>query len=318
MSTLRYLSLPSTRAGAKLNVLLCLPEGRPRAVLQMTHGMAEHIGRYEELARFLTQRGIAAVGHDHLGHGRTAASPAEYGYFGRPDGNRLLLEDLHAVTRWGKALPELQGAPWFLLGHSMGSFYARQYLCEYGGELAGAVIMGTGWQPRAAVLAGQALCHILAAVKGWHYRSKLVDGMAFGGYNRSFEPARTPRDWLNRDPKEVDRYQADSACGFCFTLNGYDSLFAGLARLCDKKLLARVPKDLPLLFLAGADDPVGDRGRGVEKAARSLREAGVREIEVKLYPGARHELLVELNRQEVFADIAAFLEGHIGGQDKPN
>ena len=311
MCTLRYEKIPSTRPGAQLNVLVCLPEGRPRAVLQMTHGMVEYIGRYEELARFLAGQGIAAVGHDHLGHGGTAATKEDYGYFGRPDGNRLLLDDIFAVTRWAKALPALAGLPWFLLGHSMGSFYARQYLCEHGGELSGAILMGTGWQPRAAALAGRALCHLLAAFKGWHYRSKLVDGMAFGSYNRSFAPARTSKDWLNRDGREVDRYLADERCSFRFTLNGYDSLFTGLARLCDRRLLAQVPKDLPLLFLSGADDPVGSRGKGVERAAQSLRDAGVRHIAVKLYPAARHELLLELNRQEVFADIQAFIDQHI-------
>ena len=311
MCTLRYEKIPSTRPGAQLNVLVCLPEGRPRAVLQMTHGMVEYIGRYEELARFLAGQGIAAVGHDHLGHCGTAATKEDYGYFGRPDGNRLLLDDIFAVTRWAKALPALAGLPWFLLGHSMGSFYARQYLCEHGGELSGAILMGTGWQPRAAALAGRALCHLLAAFKGWHYRSKLVDGMAFGSYNRSFAPARTSKDWLNRDGREVDRYLADERCSFRFTLNGYDSLFTGLARLCDKRLLAQAPKDLPLLFLSGADDPVGSRGKGVERAAQSLRDAGVRHIAVKLYPAARHELLLELNRQEVFADIQAFMEQHI-------
>ena len=311
MSSLRYVKIPSSRPGATLNVLLCLPEGRPRAVLQMTHGMVEYIGRYERLACWLADRGVAAVGHDHLGHGGSVVSREEYGYFGRPDGNRLLLDDIHRVTRWAKALPELEGLPWFLLGHSMGSFYARQYLCEYGGELQGAILMGTGWQPRAAARAGRALCHLLAAFHGWRYRSKLVDSMAFGSYNRSFRPARTSKDWLNRDEKEVDRYLSEERCSFRFTLNGYDSLFTALERLCDKELLARAPKDLPVLFLSGDDDPVGDRGRGVQKAAQSLRDAGMRRVEVKLYPGARHELLVELNRQEVFADIGSFIQNHI-------
>ena len=311
MSSLRYVKIPSSRPGATLNVLLCLPEGRPRAVLQMTHGMVEYIGRYEQLACWLADRGVAAVGHDHLGHGGSVVSREEYGYFGRPDGNRLLLDDIHRVTRWAKALPELEGLPWFLLGHSMGSFYARQYLCEYGGELQGAILMGTGWQPRAAARAGRALCHLLAAFHGWRYRSKLVDSMAFGGYNRSFRPARTSKDWLNRDEKEVDRYLSEERCSFRFTLNGYDSLFTALERLCDKELLARAPKDLPVLFLSGDDDPVGERGRGVQKAAQSLRDAGMRRVEVKLYPGARHELLVELNRQEVFADIGSFIQNHI-------
>ena len=311
MSSLRYVKIPSSRPGATLNVLLCLPEGRPRAVLQMTHGMVEYIGRYEQLACWLADRGVAAVGHDHLGHGGSVVSREEYGYFGRPDGNRLLLDDIHRVTRWAKALPELEGLPWFLLGHSMGSFYARQYLCEYGGELQGAILMGTGWQPRAAARAGRALCHLLAAFHGWRYRSKLVDSMAFGSYNRSFRPARTSKDWLNRDEKEVDRYLSEERCSFRFTLNGYDSLFTALERLCDKELLARAPKDLPVLFLSGDDDPVGDRGRGVQKAAQSLRDAGMRQVEVKLYPGARHELLVELNRQEVFADIGGFIQNQI-------
>ena len=309
MSSLRYVTIPSTKAGAALNVLLCLPEGQPRAVLQMTHGMVEYIGRYEQLARVLAGQGIAAVGHDHLGHGGSVASKADYGYFG-PDGNRLLLEDIHAVTRWAKARPELAGLPWFLLGHSMGSFYARQYICEYGDELNGAILMGTGWQPRAAALAGRALCYLLAACKGWRYRSRLVNSMAFGSYNRAFEPARTPSDWLNRDEREVDRYRAEERCSFIFTLNGYDSLFTGLARLCDKKLLARAPKGLPLLFLSGDADPVGGMGKGVRKAAQSMRDAGLRQVEVKLYPGARHELLLELNREEVFADIAAFIDTH--------
>ena len=311
MSSLRYVKIPSSRPGATLNVLLCLPEGRPRAVLQMTHGMVEYIGRYEQLACWLADRGVAAVGHDHLGHGGSVVSREEYGYFGRPDGNRLLLDDIHRVTRWAKALPELEGLPWFLLGHSMGSFYARQYLCEYGGELQGAILMGTGWQPRAAARAGRALCHLLAAFHGWRYRSKLVDSMAFGSYNRSFRPARTSKDWLNRDEKEVDRYLSEERCSFRFTLNGYNSLFTALERLCDKELLARAPKDLPVLFLSGDDDPVGDRGRGVQKAAQSLRDAGMRRVEVKLYPGARHELLVELNRQEVFADIGSFIQNQI-------
>ena len=311
MSSLRYVKIPSSRPGATLNVLLCLPEGRPRAVLQMTHGMVEYIGRYEQLACWLADRGVAAVGHDHLGHGGSVVSREEYGYFGRPDGNRLLLDDIHRVTRWAKALPELEGLPWFLLGHSMGSFYVRQYLCEYGGELQGAILMGTGWQPRAAARAGRALCHLLAAFHGWRYRSKLVDSMAFGSYNRSFRPARTSKDWLNRDEKEVDRYLSEERCSFRFTLNGYDSLFTALERLCDKELLARAPKDLPVLFPSGDDDPVGNRGRGVQKAAQSLRDAGMRRVEVKLYPGARHELLVELNRQEVFADIGSFIQNHI-------
>ena len=311
MSTLRYCSIPSTKEGAWLNVLVCLPEGRPRAVLQMTHGMVEYIGRYEELARYLADRGIAAVGHDHLGHGGSVASKEDYGYFGRPDGNRLLLDDIHAVTRWAKALPELAGLPWFLLGHSMGSFYARQYVCEYGDELAGAILMGTGWQPKAAVLAGRAVCHLLAAFRGWHYRSRFVNDLAFGSYNRSFEPARTPNDWLNRDEKEVDRYRAEERCSFLFTLNGYDSLVCRAGPPVRQKAAgpgAQGPA--PAVFGRGRR-PGGEQGRRGAQGGPEYAGRGGPPGEVKLYPGARHELLVELNRQEVFADIQAFIEKHI-------
>ena len=189
----------------------------------------------------------------------------------------------------------------------MGSFYARQYLCEWGDELDGAIIMGTGYQPKALVQLARTICRVLAVFHGWHYRSKLVARLSFLGYNKGLE-GRTAHDWLNRDPVEVDRYRADERCTFIFTLNAYYSMFSGILRLYDPALLARVPKDLPMLFLAGDADPVGEQGAGVKRAVKSLLDAGVKNIEVKLYPSARHELLVELNREEVFADIGDWLE----------
>lgn len=306
MSTLTYRSIPSSAAGRQLNVLCCTPDTPPRAIVQLTHGMVEFIGRYEELARYLADRGFAVIGHDHLGHGGSVRTSADYGYFARPDGNRTLLEDLHSVTRLAKT--EWPGRPVFLLGHSMGSFYARQYLCDYGTELAGAILMGTGHQPLVMVQGGRALCRVLAALHGWHHRSGLVNKMAFGSFNKAFEPARTPSDWLNRDPAEVDRYLADERCTFIFTLNGYYSMFTGIARLHDKRVLAKMPKNLPVLLLSGDADPVGENGRAVQRAAESLRKAGLGRVSVKLYPGARHELLLELNRREVFGDIAGWIE----------
>ena len=192
----------------------------------------------------------------------------------------------------------------------MGSFYARQYLCEWGGELDGAIIMGTGFQPKALVATARALCRVLAVFFGWEHRSKLVASLSFLGYNRGLE-GRTPQDWLNRDQAEVDKYRADERCMFTFTLNAYYSMFTGILRLYDPAVLAGVPKDLPLLFLAGDADPVGERTAGVRRAIQSLRDAGVGNIESKFYPGARHELLVETNKAEVFADIADWLNRHI-------
>ena len=189
----------------------------------------------------------------------------------------------------------------------MGSFYARQYLCEWGGELDGAILMGTGFQPKALVAAAKALCRVLAVFFGWEHRSRLVASLSFLGYNKGLE-GRTPHDWLNRDTAEVDKYRADERCMFTFTLNAYYSMFSGILRLYDPAVLAGMPKDLPLLFLAGDADPVGERTAGVRRAIQSLRDAGVGNIESKFYPGARHELLVETNKAEVFADIAGWLE----------
>ena len=188
----------------------------------------------------------------------------------------------------------------------MGSFYARQYLCEWGSELDGAIILGTGYQPKALVATARALCRVLAVFFGWQHRSKLVANLSFAGYNKGLE-GRTPQDWLNRDADEVDKYRADERCMFTFTLNAYYSMFTGILRLYDPAFLGRMPKDLPLLFLAGDADPVGEQGRGVQRAIDSLRAVGVQNIRQKLYPGARHELLMELNRQEVMGDIAHWL-----------
>ena len=308
MSRMTDFTVPSTVPGRTLHAFCCEPEGEVRTVLQLSHGMVEFIDRYKPLAEYLAGQGIVVVGHDHLGHGGSIRTKADYGYFAEPDGNRAVLDDLHAMTVLTKTLyPDV---PYFLLGHSMGSFYARQYLCEWGSELDGAIIMGTGFQPKALVQLAKTICRVLAVFHGWHYRSKLVARLSFLGYNKGLE-GRTTHDWLNRDPVEVDRYRADERCTFIFTLNAYYSMFSGILRLYDPAFLARMPKDLPVLFLAGDADPVGERSAGVRRAVQSMKDAGMRDVQVKFYPGARHELLVETNRAEVFADIGDFVERHL-------
>ena len=279
-----------------------------KAIFQITHGMAEHGERYARFAKKLCEHGYAVFAQDHIGHGKSVASDDDLGYFGEKDGWRDFVIDCRSLT--DIAREEYPGKPVVFFGHSMGSFYARQYLCEYGQELSGAIIMGTGHQPKALVQFARSTCRALAAVHGWQYRSKLVANLSFMGYNKGLE-GRTTHDWLNRDAAEVDKYLADERCTFTFTLNAYYSMFSGILRLHDPAFLARMPKDLPLLFLAGTADPVGDRGKGVLRAIQSLKAAGVQNIRCKLYPGARHELLVETNRQEVFADIAAWLNDQL-------
>ena len=311
MSQFIDFTLPSTVPGRTLHGFRCVPEGQVRAVLQLSHGMVEFIDRYKPLAEYLAGQGIVVVGHDHLGHGGSIRTKADYGYFAEPDGNRAVLDDLHAMTLRTKE--RYPGVPYFLLGHSMGSFYARQYLCEYGRELDGAIIMGTGFQPKALVKVAKTLCRVLAAFHGWHYRSSLVANLSFMGYNKGLE-GRTTHDWLNRDQAEVDKYLAEERCTFTFTLNAYYSMFSGILRLHDPAFLARMPKDLPLLFLSGDADPVGEQGKGVRRAIQSLKDAGVLNIESIFYPGARHELLLETNKLEVFADIAAWLDKQLAKQ----
>ena len=301
----REFTFPSADGKTAIHAVEWLPEGAPRAVLQIAHGVSEYVLRYEDFAGYLTERGFAVVGNDHLGHGLSVSDGAPRLYFGPKGSWNWVVEDMEQLRKLThRQFPNL---PYFLLGHSMGSFYARQYLCEWGSELSGAIIMGTGFQPKALVQLAKTICRVLAVFFGWQHRSKLVASLSFTGYNKGLE-GRTPQDWLNRDAAEVDKYRADERCMFTFTLNAYYSMFTGILRLYDPAVLARMPKDLPLLFLAGDADPVGEQGKGVQRAIDSLKAAGAQNIQKKLYPGARHELLMETNKAEVFADIADWLE----------
>lgn len=284
------------------------PETEVKAILQIAHGMVEFIDRYEGFAQYLTERGFLVTGNDHLGHGGSVNSQDEWGYFGE-DGNEVLIKDMHELTRITKE--EYPDKPYFLLGHSMGSFYARQYICRYGDELNGAIIMGTGMEALAKIKAGMAVCKVIALFKGWKHRSKLVNDMSFGAYNKKFEPARTRMDWLTKDEKIVDWYLNEPRCTFVFTLNGYYNMFKGIANLYDKKLLDRIPKDLPVFFVSGQDDPVGTFGKEVEHSVQSLKDAGLKNVEMKLYPNDRHEILNETDKEDVYRDLYEWLTAHM-------
>lgn len=289
---------------ADIKAKMFIPDNKPIAILQIAHGMVEFFDRYEDFANYLCLKGFLVVGNDHLGHGDSVNSKDEWGYFGE-DGNKTLIEDMYKLTSLTKQkYPDI---PYFLLGHSMGSFYARQYLFEYGSNLNGAIIMGTGLEDLMVVKAGMLMCSLLAKFKGWKYRSSFVNNIAFGSYNKKFEPSRTKMDWLSKDENIVDWYINEPRCTFMFTLNGYYNMFKGISRLHDKSLLNNVPKDLPILFVSGKDDPVGAFGKGVEKSANTLKDVGVKNIDIKLYENDRHEILNELDRQVVYEDIYNWL-----------
>lgn len=277
----------------------------PKAVLQLSHGMAEHILRYEEFAMYLNQQQFAVIGHDHLGHGNSVAGD-NYGYFHGDQIENGLIEDLHQVTDYGKQ--RWPGLPYFCLGHSMGSFVLRNYLYDYAYELTGAIIVGTGQQPKWLTKTGRAMARGLAQIQGDDHYSKAIDHIAFGGNNRRIFPKRTDKDWLVSLPEEVDKYIEDQLCGFLFTLNGYQELFSLIIGSQDQEKMQKLPADLPLLFLSGQEDPIGDYGKGVLKAAKSYQHAGLERVEVHSYENARHELLNEAQKYLVYADLVKWLK----------
>lgn len=295
----------SASGTTRIHAVRYIPDGEIQAILQIAHGMVEYIERYENFALFLASKGFLVTGNDHLGHGKSINTKKDWGYFAKDNGNHAVLYDLYQLTQITKE--KYPGIPYFILGHSMGSFYVRQYLGTFGHELNGAIIMGTGCQPFALVQTGKLVTSLVALFKGWHHRSKLVNSLAFGSYNKYFQPARTPKDWLSKDNAIVDEHVADELCNFTFTLNGYHTLFTTISRLYDKKLLSNMPKALPVFFVAGDDDPVGDFGKGVLKVVDMFKNIGMQNVKVKLYPTDRHEILNETDREQVYDDIYSWL-----------
>lgn len=282
-----------------------LPERPAKGVLQVSHGMCEWFGRYEAFARFLAEQGFIVCGNDHLGHGRTAKSNADLGYFAPAQGWRYLVQDLAKLT--DLLQPSYPDLPYFLLGHSMGSFLARAYLTEYGQRLSGAIIMGTsGKNPLAGL--GILLLKLLKLAKGERHRSQFLQSIAFYDYNKRFQPQKSEHDWLSRDIDLVAQYEKEPWCNFIFTLSGFDDLFHMLQWVSRVEWSKEVPVDLPILLVSGEDDPVGNYGKGVLEVYQKLLQAGCTKVQQKLYPAARHELLNESNREEVYQDLLHWLE----------
>lgn len=271
------------------------PEGGIKAVMQIVHGMAEHIGRYDEFGAYLARRGVLVVGHSHLGHGKSAKCADDLGYFAEPDGNACALSDIHALrTMTQRQHPDV---PYYLLGHSMGSFLVRQYLGIHSEGLAGAVIMGTADMPAAVLKGAKGVCTAIAKVKGWRHRSRFVDGLVTGGFEKQMGLG-----WLSVNEDNWEARKRDPLCGFCFTLNGFYNMFNGLDRANIREQAGQVPKDIPILFNAGAEDPVGSNGKGVEAVYRRYLKHGAKAT-MKLYEGDRHEILNENDRFTVYEDI---------------
>ncbi len=290
---------------SKVHAIKWEPEGEIKCILQIVHGMAEHIDRYDEFASYMAKRGVLVVGNDHLGHGKTAMNKESQGYFAKKDGVTILVKDIHRLKKIMEQ--ENIGKPYFLLGHSMGSFLTRVYLTRYGSGIQGGIIVGTGYRSALELMAGKGAVFIMARLRGWNYRSSLIDHLAFARANKRIRPKRTRMDWLSRDRKVVDKFLKDEYCGFTFTLNGFFTLFQMLSLLNNKKELKKMPKDLPVCFLAGLEDPIGNFGKGVKKVYGQFQSLGMKNISLKLYKQDRHEILNEPDRMDVYKDIYHWL-----------
>lgn len=284
-------------------------EGSPRAVVQLIHGVSEYIDRYAPAARFLAEHGFAVVGNDHLGHGRTALGPDEYGFFREKDGWHTVAGDVHRLrVLMGGKFP---GLPYFILGHSMGSFLARTYLIDWPGTVQGAILSGTGQESPALIALGWQIANGVCRSSGPRAHSKLVENLSFGAYNKQFAPTRTRADWICRDTAVVDAYVADPLCSFFPTAGMFRDMMEGLQYISRRSNLKKMNPTTPVLFLSGDRDPVGQNGKGVRKVAEFFRQAGCADLTVHLYPGARHEVMNETNRNEVMDDLLRWLQARL-------
>ncbi len=280
------------------------PEGKPCAVLQIVHGIAEHAGRYDEFAVFMAQQGFLVVAQDHMGHGGSIGSESVLGYF---DGGWLkAVADTHRLMSYTKM--EQPDIPYFMLGHAMGSYLVRTLLIKYPkAELDGVILSGTGWLHRGVLNTGIATASVLCRTEGETSTSKMLNGMLFGNYNRKVEHKRTDFDWLTRDNQMVDAYLADPLCGFSATVGLIRDMLLAMRFNQEPENLRRMRKDLPLLLVSGNDDPVGGYGEGVKKTKQALLKAGMRSVDMRLFPLCRHEILNEINSDEIYHYLLGWL-----------
>lgn len=302
-------SVPSKSLMADVYARCWLPSDGPKAIFQVAHGMAEHGERYEDFAKYLCEKGFALFINDHVGHGKSVKSDDDLGYFGEKNGWDALVEDEKTLTELIKS--EYSDVPIIFLGHSMGSFIAREYIRRYGNDerIKAAVFCGSSGRNPAAAIAIK-LADAIAKSKGSKHRSKFIDKMAFGPYNKRTEN-RTPFDWLSADNYEVDKYIDDKYCGFLFTTAGYRDLFTILNKVSGKDWYNKITKTLPMLLISGEDDPVGTYGKGIKQIYNDLIAAGTKDVTVKLFPGMRHEILNEVDRIQAYEYIASWADSKI-------
>lgn len=300
--------IASTDSKNNLNVIIWETEKEPIGVLQIVHGMAEYIDRYDNFAKYMTEHGFNVIGHDHLGHGHSVSDERDYGFFAEENGDKIIIEDMHSVTQYARE--KWEELPNFILGHSMGSFCLRQYLTKYSNDVFGAIIMGTGWIPSAAALLGKTIATNTCKSKGSHTVNPLLIKLTLEPYNKPFAPARTNCDWLSRDEKQVDLYVNDKLCGFDFTAGAYKDFFTILEKIAKNRQLIGMRKSLPILITSGSVDPVGGK-KACEKLNAQYKRCGIDDVTLKLWKNDRHEILNELDKSDVYRYIYNWLKSKI-------
>ncbi len=291
----------------KLHAVRWIPDDRkPKYILQIVHGMAEHVDRYEAFAEYMTGKGIMVTAEDHLGHGKSITDKGP-GFFCKQDPATVIVRDVHRLKKMNQeAYP---GVPYFILGHSMGSYMLRNYLCRYGKGIDGAIIMGTGMEPKFRVLGLKAIVAVSSLFGKYSKPCKLADKAATGAYQKRIKNPRTPFDWLTKDEAIVDKYIADPLCGFTFTGNGFKTLAETIWRLYKDSYVSKMPVTLRTFIISGSEDPVGNYGAGPKKVYESFLAQGMQRVQFKLYEGDRHEILNETDKATVYEDIYKWIVG---------
>ena len=299
MSVNQEFRFPSADGATPLYGRIWVPDhGAPKAVLQLVHGIAEHIGRYDRFARFMSDHGYLVCAEDHLGHGNTPENAEDLGYTADKDGWVKMTDNVRALHE--RITPQYPGIPYFILGHSMGSFLTRSYLIRYPGTVDACALLGTGQQPESVLKAGLAACRLEQIRLGKRGRSKLLQSLCFGAYNSQFKPNRTESDWVCSVDEVVDAYIADPFCQVMPTVTLMRDMLTGIRF-----------KTTPVFFLSGDQDPVGSNGKGVRAAYQSFLDAGCSHVRLKLYPGGRHEMLNEHNWQDVYDELLSWFDQQI-------
>lgn len=292
--------------GRSLFVHRFTPDGDVRAVLHVVHGVAEHGARYARVAEALAARGYAVYANDHRGHGKTATGDDELGHL---EMARIIADVAELMAREKKEHP---GRPFVLFGHSMGSYIVQRLMATHGAELQAAVLSGTSGKPTPLAAVGRYVARLERLRLGARGKSALLRSLSFDTFNKQFKPNRTAFDWLSRDAAEVDKYVADKWCGFESTTATWVDLLDLISENAQPDLQSRVPKALPVYLFSGGEDPLSERTKSVEQLIGAYRRAGLTDLTHRFYPGARHETLNELNRDEVTGDLLSWLDARVG------